>query len=564
MRRRDALRLLAGGTVTAALGTAAARADIFPLPPPPLPPTPGTPGLPSSPANAQSVPLTKFVEPLPVPHMQQAGGTLTARRGTHRFHPDLPSTTTWGYGDQPYLGPTLEAQADTPAEITFRNELGRHVLEQNVDVNMHGASEFDRSDPRMNVHLHGAPTHPASDGHPLMTVRNGGAITNSYANRQEAATLWYHDHSVGITRLNVPAGLAGLYLVRDRYDTGRANNPLGLPAGEFEAPLILQDKILQGDGSQNVQSYLYVPPDMNNLDTFGDVAVVNGAAWPKLQVARGLYRLRLLNASNFRVYNLYFGNRMRFWVIGTDQGLLDTPAETSKLRFAPGERADILVDFGGLAAGESVTLLNETTNSPGNAFFQTPALPEIMRFDVGTERPQLPLMLSLNNLPFATDDVELVRPGPVEQWDLVNDTAIEHPIHIHLARFRVLGRQLFSPAAHFTANQPVPPFGTRWNPPADLFALSGMREPEPWERGWRDMVLAPVDHITRILVYWPTAEELGFDPDEPFAPIPDPHHDEIPHDYGAMPQTLRGYVWHCHVLDHEDHDMMLPLRVTGS
>ncbi|MEU7143333.1 multicopper oxidase domain-containing protein [Nocardia sp. NPDC046473] len=594
----------AGAMVGRPARVALAEPPVFPIPPAPIP-IPDLPAPPVNPTGFHSPPIRPFLDPLPIPEVRSADGTLTARSGAHRFHRDLPPSQTLGY-DQNHLGPVLEARSGEKSELTIHHSIGPHPLADDIDTTMQHATEYDRADPRMTVHLHGAPTAPASDGHPMANWRKGGTQHNTYDNRQEAATLWYHDHTMGITRLNVYAGLAGPYLVRDQWDTGRADNPLGLPAGEFEVPLLIQDRTFNADGSLQARSTFLLPQGYNQSATFGDVACVNGIAWPTMTVARGRYRFRIVQGSNGRTYRFRFSNNMPFFVIGTDQGLLDAPVRTASIRLGAGERADILVDFSEFSAGESVELCNDEPNAIGNAIFLIPALPTIIRFTAGASRghygpvptrlrgdtglpPRLPKlaepervrtmtllthldtarpgavlpgMLSLNNLPFTTDDVEKIRPGTVERWDLVNTTVIEHPIHLHLAKFRVLGRQPFWAGGYLAAHLPIPKFGTRWNPSADRFVTAPQQAPESWESGWKDTVLAPTDHITRILVYWPTIEELGFDPDLPFrAPVDHAMHGR--HNAADGP-TLRGYVWHCHILDHEDHDMMLPFRLTDS
>ncbi|QIS04358.1 multicopper oxidase domain-containing protein [Nocardia brasiliensis] len=617
--RREALRLLAGAISGGLFHNGCgyglvAAADVIPLPPGPFP-LPGLPPPPVSAIGLRTPPLQPFLDSLPVPESIAADGALAVQSGLHRFHIELAPARTLGYG-RDYLGPVLEAIAGEEASLSFSNEIGPHPLAADVDTTMQHATEHDRTNPRMTVHLHGAPTEPASDGHPLVDWRNGGTQKNTYGNRQEAATLWYHDHAMGMTRLNVYAGLAGAYLIRDRWDTGRFGNPLGLPAGEFEVPLVIQDRTFNPDGTLQARSTFLLPQGYNQAAMFGDVACVNGIVWPMMKVARGLYRFRIVQASNSRTYRFHFSNGMRFWVVGGDQGLLDAPVPTKSIRLGVGERADILVDFGDLRPGESVDLCNDEANSFGDAVFLVPALPTIMRFvadssrghagpvpkllrgaaglpprlpglrtpdrvrtmtllsHLDTARPGavIPAMLSQNNLPFTTDDVEMIRPGTVEQWDIVNVTSIGHPVHLHLARFRIIGRQQFWAAAYLGAHLPLPAFGKRWNPSADRFVVAPQQPPAPWEEGWKDTVWVPTDTITRILVYWPSAEELGFDPDAPFLATADIEFSKhtmehirhpTPHHHRSPGKLIRGYVWHCHNLDHEDHDMMLPFRVTN-
>lgn len=583
---------------------ASAGAAPVPLPPPPVP-IPPIPPPPITPLNYHSPPLQPYVDALPIIETRPATGELAVMSGTHRYHRDLPETRSWGY-DREVLGPNLEARSNQPGRISFRNELGTHVLEPHVDLTMHGVTELDKTDPRMTVHLHGGANSPDADGHPLIAWRNGGRATFAYSNKQEAATLWYHDHAMGITRLNIQAGLAGMYYVRDEFDTGTADNPLGLPAGEFEIPLIVQDRTFNPDGSIQPMVGIYIPEGYNQSGQLGDVACVNGVVWPFLEVRRTLYRFRVLNGSNSRPYIFELSNGLPFHAIGNDLGLLDAPFTTPSIRVSPGERVDLLIDFSMLRDGEAVDLINTAFNDLGNTVFMVPELRPIMRFTVAGDGPPavvppilrggpglpeplaplaipdmvrtvsliglnddsraaavFPTMMSLNNLAFLSEDVDMARAGSVEQWDLVNTTPFDHPIHLHLARIRVIGRQAFLAFPYFLANYP-PAFGIRWAPSADGYAIGPQQLPPPWEYGWKDTVECPANTITRILVYWPSVEELGFDPDTvlhtpPGAEVIAPGGTHGGHHDGSA--EIRGYVWHCHNLDHADHDMMQQIRI---
>lgn len=518
---------------------------------------------------------------------------LGASAGTHRFHSDLGPSPAFGYGGSDYLGPVLEAQSGVETTLTFRNGLTGHVFAKDIDTTLHGVSDADRTMPRSVVHLHGGVTQPRFDGHPEATIRPGGEFVHRFSGAQEASALWYHDHAMGITRLNVYAGLASIYLVRDRWDTGRADNPLGLPTGEFELPLILQEKIFTADGAQSVRTTPLVSEGKWEGGGVGDTGLVNGTVWPELEVARGLYRFRLINAASFSVLNLFFGNGMRFWVIGNDGGLLDAPVATTSVRVAPAERVDLLVDFSALDSGDTVVLRNnepvpgqaallgEVTmpyfcrfRAAGPTGFRDP-VPATLRGGAGqpprlppVPTPQVvrnltisqpfelrfpPSIMSLNNLMFDSDDIELPRQGTVEQWNLIDVTPDPHPIHVHLVNFRVLGRQPINTSA-YTRRYPQPAIGTKWNPSADAFVTGPMQPAEPWESGWKDTVRTDGNMITRIVMRFPTADELGFDPDETFPARAMEGHEM---------QKLQGYVWHCHLLDHEDHDMMLRYRTVA-
>ncbi|MGW0045176.1 multicopper oxidase family protein [Rhodococcus sp. NPDC003348] len=580
--------------------SASARPGV-PIPPPPVP-IPDLPPAGPFPLNFASPPLRRFVTDLPRLPTAAASGTLTAQSSIHTYHPDLPATTVLGYHDG-ILGPTLEARLDVPTTVSFVNSIDVNPLGGAVDLTMEGATEEDRTNPRTTVHLHGARSRPDSDGHPLITWRRGGVQTNHYANDQEAATLWYHDHAMANTRLNVQAGLAGFYLLRDEFDTGRADNPLGLPAGEFEVPIVVQDRTFNADGTLQPMLARYVPSGYNQGGQFGDVAVVNGVAWPRMTVRRTLYRLRLLQGSNSRTYRFAFSNGMPFTVIGGDQGLLDESVRTDHVVMTSGERADLLVDFSALAPGESVTLVNTALNSVGNAVIAIPPLPEIMRFDAdravaepvrvparlrgGPGLPPaiapattdgvagtrvmtflarfdldrtaavLPLMGSINNLPFLTDDIDVAGAGTTEIWHVVNTFPFEHPVHLHLARFRVLGRQKLWTAGYMATWPPPLEDGVRWAPDPAPFLIGERASPASWEAGWKDTTLVESDSVLTLLVHWPSVADLGFDPD---APIPVPADAAGGH---GDHEEVRGYTWHCHNLEHQDHDMMQQIRVRG-
>ena len=213
-------------------------------------------------------------------------------RNAWRFHSSLPATDkTWGYGGQPYLGPTLVAKVGQPFNLVVHNKLGAHPFAGSMlttPICLIGVKQDDANRPRISTHLHGAVTEPFSDGHPDDTILPGAYKEHYFDDFWEAKMLWYHDHALGITRLNVAAGLAGVVLVRDSYDTGTATNPLGLPAGKWEVPLVLQDKLL--DLKTGHQIY---PASPRILEFFGDQPVVNGKVAPKVKVDRGVYRFRI-------------------------------------------------------------------------------------------------------------------------------------------------------------------------------------------------------------------------------------------------------------------------------
>ncbi|MBB5917811.1 FtsP/CotA-like multicopper oxidase with cupredoxin domain [Nocardia transvalensis] len=547
----------------------------------------------ASPLLFHSPPMRPYVDDLPVlPVVRGDRLDLAAASTTHRFHRDFGEVPALGYGGESYLGPTVEHRVDEPLTVRFANTLGPHPFSADIDTSMHGVAESYRTKPPCSLHLHGGVTPPDSDGHPQQSTFPGQHRTYRFPLRQPAAHLWYHDHAMGITRANVYAGLAGTVLLRDEFDTGEPGNPLGLPAGEFELPLLLQEKLFTADGRQNLRSTLVVPQSAWEGGAVGDVGVVNGAVWPRCEVARGLYRFRVLNGASFSLWNLFFGNHMRFWVIGTDHGLLDAPVEVRSVKLAPGERIDLLVDFSRLAPGESVELCNDEPPVFQAAILGEVAMPRFCRFVAGGARgftgpvpdrlrggpglpPALPpleipaavrtltvsqpyelrvppAIMSLNNLTFDSPEIEMPRQGTVEQWNIVNITPDPHPIHLHLVNFRILGRAPLR-TVDYQAADPQPPIGVKWTPPAEDFLAGPQQPPAAWEAGRKDIVRADGGTVTRIIVRFPTADELGFDPDAPFS--------GSSHDHAHDAAELQGYIWHCHLLDHEDHDMMLRYRV---
>ncbi|MDV7174391.1 multicopper oxidase family protein [Gordonia amicalis] len=569
--------------------------------------------------------MTAYVDDLPVPSVITSSPSqpieIVARTTSSRFHRDQPKVPTMAYNDESYLGPTIEAHVGEQTTVHYRSELGKHIFAADLDTSLHGVAERYRDEPVTSMHLHGGATPPEFDGNPerLMLPHHGTALFE-FPNRQEAGHLWYHDHAMAITRANVYAGLAGMYFLRDDHDTGTPQNPLGLPAGEYEIPLILQEKIFRPDGHQSLRSTPVVPQGMWEGGAVGDRGLVNGKVWPKMTVARGLYRFRLINAASFSVWNLFFSNRMRFWVIGNEGGLLNAPVATRSFQAAPGERFDLLVDFGSLAPGETVDLCNDLAPPFQAAILGEVAMPRFCRFIAGADRghrggvphrlrggpgqpnripavatPQRvrrvsvsqpyalrvpPAIMSLNNLRYSDPQIEKPRAGTTERWDIINITPDPHPVHLHLVMFRVLGRRPLR-TVEYQAAHPQPPLGTRWAPDPSDFYAGPMRGPAAWEAGWKDTVHATGGHVTSIVVRFPTADELGFDPDAIFSsdptqswtrpslgqeadrPAPSAHHNHAGATpaHGMVTKDLQGYVWHCHILDHEDHDMMLRYRV---
>ena len=254
-----------------------------------------------------------------------------------RVHRDLPPTRFWSYGGT-VPGLTLETKSGRGLLVEWRNELpDRHFLP--IDHALCGAGA-DRPEARAVVHVHGARVPPDSDGYPEDWLSPGRSAVYHYPNRQDATALWYHDHAMGIERLNQYAGLFGMFLIRDDIEEG-----LRLPQGPYEVPLMLCDRLFDA-GGQLVYPTSGMPeaPWISELN--GDAHLVNGTLFPYLDVEPRPYRLRIVNASNSRFYYLSLSGGQTFRQIGTDQGLLPSPVPMSTVTLSPAERADVIVDCG--------------------------------------------------------------------------------------------------------------------------------------------------------------------------------------------------------------------------
>lgn len=512
--------------------------------------------------------LERYIDPLPVPKRLTPESTgegvahyrVRMMEFKHQMHSQLPPTRLWGYEGQ-HPGPTIETMRGKPIVVTWENHLpSQHLFE--IDPRIHGAMPPTPA-VRTVPHLHGARTRSESDGLPEKWFTPGNSALYDYPNTQQAATLWYHDHAVGITRLNVYAGLSGFYLLRD--DEERS---MSLPAGDYEVPLILQDRTLDDlgqlvysptfDDGQKPPSHWWAP------ELFGDLPVVNGAIYPYLQVEPRRYRLRLLNGANSRFFNLFFNlaklptdipSLVSFHQIGTDGGFLPSPVTLNKLLLAPAERADLIIDCSGLE-GKTVTLSNNAPAPfPGWEMVNPhhAQLYELMQFRVtlplssngksvdmqvthplpkldeaksvatrdfilseGIDRQGRGMCLEINGKRYDDPVTEVVKLGSTEIWRFINNTDDAHPMHLHLVQFQIVQRQGFNPAALRNG----------------ILKLVGIpRPPAANEAGWKDTaVVNPRDVLTII------ARFEGY--------------------------TGR-YVFHCHMLEHEDNDMMRPFEVVS-
>ena len=431
----------------------------------------------------------------------------------------------------------------------------------------------------------------------LLMKHPPGAAIFEYTNDQPATTLWYHDHTLGITRLNVYAGMAGFWLIRDDVEDG-LNLPGPAPqlndapdTSYYEIPIVIQDRIFNEDGSlfypDNREFFdgftdPYMPESpvspVWNPEFFGDTMVVNGKTWPYLDVEPRLYRFRFVNGANSRFLALQFDTELEIHQIGSDGGLLPSePIVLNQLLLGPAERADVIIDFSQFEAGTEITLLNLGPDEPFGGLPLDPdnradpdTTGQVMQFRVveatengnlgelpsellpidrlETTLPQRNLTLNeeLYNpadvpvgallgtsadgaLTWSDEITETPMNGDTEIWNIVNLTVDAHPVHLHLVQFQVVERIPFRDLAYHEAQEAYLRDGKVGEAPDPMDYLSG--EPLPprsWETGWKDTVIAEPGQITRVIA---TFDMVGL------------------------------YVWHCHILEHEDNEMMRPFVV---
>jgi spore coat protein A len=595
--------------------------------------------------------LNKWADAMPIPGVMQPQKANYYEIGAYqleqRLHSELGVSTVWGYGTSRetagYPGRTIEAVRGTPIQVRWTNNLDDVVHPLPVDPTLHWADpngmmaegmrgmdvpKFPPGFPKAQspvalvTHLHGGEQEPASDGGPVAWYtpgfsKKGASFVKdllTYHNGQQAATLWYHDHALGITRLNVYMGLAGFYLLRDPGLESKLGLPGPAPAlGEaegtkhYEIPIVIQDRMFTEDG----RLYFPVAPTNPSVhpywgpEFFGDTMLVNGKVWPHLQVEPRRYRLRLLNGCNARFLNLDFGKDVTVVQIGTDGGYLAEPVQLKTVFIAPGERADVVADFS-KAAGQSLVVSNDAnTPFPDGVAVNKDTTAQVLQFRVGGDAaqdgstvpvvlntiPKLsptpdmphrvlalneiatnngPLEILVNNTGFDVDASETPKLGTTEVWEIVNLTMDTHPIHLHLVQFQLLDRQAFNSdnyaktwAGLFPGGQgpkeasgPPLPYGqvvarkdgtqaVGGNPDYTSFLTGQRKPPLPEERGWKDTVKANKGEITRFVVRF----------------APNTNGEKVTEDFPFDATAQPGYVWHCHIIDHEDNEMMRPYTV---
>ncbi len=550
--------------------------------------------------------LTKFLDSLPIPPVitVPAGRThrrlgITMRAAKAKLHSQLPSTRVWTF-EGSFPGPTIEVRRGQKLEVNWENAITGCYPVPAVEPPVENATagpgrdgEELRADvaalpPWTVVHLHGARTDAVNDGWTENGVLRGNMQQSDYPNDQRATTLWYHDHAMGVTALNLMAGLMGMYLIRDEEE-----DALCLPCGRREVPLIICDRNLDTDAHGNYTGDpLYktnILPDGIKLPFSGPFNLVNGLIWPYMKVDACWYRFRVVNASSMRFYGLELRDEHGVPIaealhqIGTDGGLLPVPVALNGLTLAPGERADLLIDFGAFR-GKSVVLGNTLTpDVPG----PTSPNPDIMQFRVRSapvhddftlpniisrsfvrlthdmlpehhghrwvvltllegRHPEMWEMKEIDHPPSSlpVDGIVQVKlaDGTVttlervsrtftdatnffieydswEQWKFLNLSPVVHPMHLHLVMFQTIGQG----RERFN----IQGFDNKVGGTITPVTYEGIGTLDAGEEGWKDTI-----RVGR------------------------PEGGELVTIAARFDGGTGRYMQHCHILEHEDEGMM--------
>ncbi len=441
---------------------------------------------------------------------------LTAQQGVSHFFNGL-NTPTWGYNSA-YLGPTIRAQKGDKIHIEVTNHLN--------DIT--------------TVHWHGMVLPAKMDGGPHQEIKPGHTWHSEYPITQPAATLFYHSHTHGKTGEQVYRGLAGMFIIDDEQSL---NLDLPVDYGVDDIPVVMQDRDFKSDGSLKYISFM--PERM--IGKHGDTLLVNGTVNPVLKAKKSLLRLRLLNASNARFYNLRFNDNRPFQIIASDGGLLEKPITVTQIPMAPAERYEILVDVSdrkhimlqsdsglgnaghgpmrmmGMDKDFDMLLIDATqaAKSEHSIPQQLSQHADWSKVAIAAERSidmQMGMggmmggmmsrmmgggskgggmgMMKINNQAFDMQRVDFrLKANTYEIWNISNDSPMVHPFHIHNTQFKILSRNGKAPYA--------------------------------FENGYKDVVNVNSHETVKILF--------------PTGPYTDPN---IP------------YMYHCHILEHEDGGMM--------
>ncbi len=413
-----------------------------------------------------------------------------------------------------YLGPIFNLEKGQTVRVHFTNELREESI----------------------VHWHGLHVPVEADGHPRLAIQPGETYIYNFSVLDRAGTYWYHPHPHGRTGPQAYYGLAGLFLVKDEEESA-----VGLPAGDYDLPIVIQDRRFDGD-NQLIYGGRGMMDQM--MGFLGNRVLVNGLADYRLPVATRPYRLRLLNGSNSRIYKLAWEDGTPLTVIATDGGLLEKPLQKDYVTLAPAQRVELWVDFSERPLGEELRLVNLPSAAPdGGVVFP------IMTVVVEREESatvHLPGQLSRHNLRDETDAVnqrtprefslamgrgmgwtingrtfemtaaardEIVKLGDLEVWQFSNQAGsgrgmmgggmgLPHPMHVHGLQYQIIERRVSSAGR------------SAWDTLSDGFV----------DEGWHDTVLVMPGEQVKVL--------LKFE------------------DFSGL------YLYHCHNLEHEDMGMM--------
>ncbi|WP_394992896.1 multicopper oxidase family protein [Emticicia sp.] len=404
-------------------------------------------------------------------------------------------TEMLSYMENMSTGPLFKMQKGHDFSLLFKNNLDEHT----------------------NIHWHGLLIPAKMDGHPNDVVHANESFNYRFTVNQRAGAYWYHPHPHEATARQTYMGLAGMIIVNDAEEAA-----LKLPSGELELPLIISDKRLTNN------ALLYNPTTNEVMSGYmGETITVNGIAFPFTEITNTTYRLRILNASNARIYNLAFSNNLPFTVIGSDGGLLENSVKVTSLLLCPAERIDILVDFGKLSLGDVAFLKSNTfpngSKAQGQEEFSLmkfivkktvsenytiPArLSTIERLAISSKTRNFKLQMKMglrmthriNNKLYESNRIdETVKAGDTETWIFNNSSDEPHPMHIHGVQFQISER-------------------------------SGNRGILPHEKGWKDVVLLLPNEIVKVTM--------------------------------KFPDNKGKYMVHCHNLEHEDDGMMLQFEI---
>ncbi len=440
--------------------------------------------------------------------LSASGGAALSSSRARAAAPPQGTVTRYPLHVPPSTSPASLTLAEAPAVVDLGGGQYSNVLAYNGFFP--GPSIVARSGDAATIHLvnglaeqtithwHGMIVDERNDGGPRYAIPPGGSYDYAFTINQRACLNWYHPHPHMLTGEQVNLGLAGAFIVRDSVE-----DALGLPFGAHEVPLIIRDATLDSAGN------LQYKPRTGGFD--GQIPLVNGTLNPYLAVDQGLYRFRVLNGANARIFGLALSNGAPFTLIGNDGGLLETQTDQTRIDIAPAERLDLLLSFAGLSVGQSVMLRDLRTGwdllefrvvAPGAGAVPTLSLPTITKLSnpVTTRTFSFDGMSKINGKLFDLNRIDFQVPfGQTERWRFTTNGNAPHPVHVHGASFQVQSR------------------------------TGGRGQVLPWERGWKDTVLLADFETVEVLIRFD-----GF----------------------------RGkYLIHCHKLEHEDMGMMSNFEV---